>query len=87
MGRNEEAMADFDAVLRMQPHNSHALFRRGFLWKRLKKYDEAAQDFEDAKQAVRTWLRYASRRGHWGWIRAPPVVHPCRLLCIGSSYS
>lgn len=56
MGQNEEAMADFDAVLRMQPGNSHALFRRGFLWKRKKKYDEAAQDFEDAKQAVRYYF-------------------------------
>ena len=56
MGNTEEAMADFDAVLRMQPGNSHALFRRGFLWKRKKKYDEAAQDFEDAKQAVRAFV-------------------------------
>lgn len=36
-------MADFDKVLELQPSNSHALFRRGFLWKRNKKYDEAAQ--------------------------------------------
>jgi tetratricopeptide (TPR) repeat protein len=43
MGNNEAAMADFDKVLELQPSNSHALFRRGFLWKRNKKYDEAAQ--------------------------------------------
>ena len=55
-------MDDFNAVLALQPANAHALFRRGFLWKRLKHYEQAAQDFEDAKKLApenpAMWLDY-----------------------------
>ena len=34
----------------MQPKNSHAYFGRAFAFKALKKYDEAAEDYEQAKQ-------------------------------------
>ena len=57
-----QAMADFDAVLVLQSTNAHALFRRGFLWKKKKNYDQAAQDFEDAKKLEpenpALWLDY-----------------------------
>ena len=34
----------------MQPKNSHAYFGRAFAYKALKQYDEAAEDYEKAKE-------------------------------------
>lgn len=50
-GRLAEALRDFTAVLRMSPVNAHALFRRAFAYKAMKRYDEAAADFEAARAA------------------------------------
>lgn len=33
----------------MQPKNAHAYFRRAFVYKALGKFDEAAEDFEKAR--------------------------------------
>ena len=34
----------------MQPNNPHAYFGRGFAYKSLKKFDEAAEDLEKSKE-------------------------------------
>ena len=43
-------MQDFTRVLEMQPTNARALFRRAFSFKALKCYEEAAEDFEAARE-------------------------------------
>eukprot|EP00873_Tetraselmis_striata_P008318 jgi/Tetstr1/428582/TSEL_018575.t1 len=48
-GRCTEALARFTEVLRLQPDNSHALFRKALAHHTLKQYDTAAQLFEAAK--------------------------------------
>ena len=37
----------------MQPNNAHAFFGRGFAYKNLKEYENAASDFEKAKEKYR----------------------------------
>ena len=37
-------------MIKLQPKNSHAYFGRAFALKALKRYDEAAEDFEKAKE-------------------------------------
>ena len=49
VGRYTEAVLDFSRVLRVHPKNAHAYFRRGFAYKSLGRFDEAAQDLETAK--------------------------------------
>jgi len=44
-----EATEDFTAVIKQSPMNAHAYFRRAFSLKALKRYAEAADDFETAK--------------------------------------
>ena len=46
---HEEAVADFDVVIRKNPKNANAYFRRAFSLKALKKYNQAIEDFEKAK--------------------------------------
>ena len=46
---NENAVKDFDYVVKKNPKNAHAHFRRAFSLKALKRYAEAAEDFEQAK--------------------------------------
>jgi len=46
---HEEAVQDFTAVVDRNPKNAHAHFRRAFSLKALKRYTEAADDFEKAK--------------------------------------
>ena len=46
---HEKAVKDFDYVIKKNPRNAHAYFRRAFSLKSLKKYAEAAEDFEQAK--------------------------------------
>lgn len=43
------AVEDFSAVIKKNPKNAHAYFRRAFSHKALKAYPEAADDFEKAK--------------------------------------
>lgn len=52
LGRHRAATADFTRVLRMEPRNAHALFRRGLSWRALREFERAACDFEDAKVAA-----------------------------------
>ena len=47
---HEEAVKDFDVVISKNPTNAHAHFRRAFSLKALKRWSEAADDFELAKQ-------------------------------------
>ena len=49
ISRYEEAIQDFSSVIKKQPKNAHALFRRAFCYKALKMYDKAADDFEAAR--------------------------------------
>ncbi len=45
----DESIEDFSFVIRHNPHNAHAYFRRGFAYKSLGNLDAAAADFESAK--------------------------------------
>ena len=47
---HENAVKDFDNVIKKQPKNAHAYFRRAFSHKALKNYQIAAEDFEKAKE-------------------------------------
>ena len=68
VGNHAESIIDFTRVLEMQPTNARALFRRGFSYKALKKYTEAAEDFEAAKEIEpddpRLVLDYANPKLH-----------------------
>ncbi len=46
---HEESITDFSTVIKKNPKNAHAYFRRAFSQKALKLYNEAAADFEEAK--------------------------------------
>lgn len=46
---HEAAIDDFSLVIKKNPKNAHAYFRRAFSQKALKRYSEAADDFEMAK--------------------------------------
>ena len=50
IGRVTEAVEDFNSVIRRQPNNANAFFRRGFAHKSLGMFSEAAEDFEKAKK-------------------------------------
>ena len=45
---HEDAVSDFNAVVKRNPCNAHAYFRRAFSLKALKKFAEAANDFQSA---------------------------------------
>ena len=47
---HKEAVQDFNVVIKKNPRNAHAFFRRAFSLKALKNYSEAAEDFETAKK-------------------------------------
>ena len=47
---HEEAVKDFNAVIKKSPTNTHAYFRRAFSLKALKRFSEAAEDFEKARE-------------------------------------
>ena len=42
-------MADFDVVIKKNPKNAHAYFRRAFSLKSLKRFPESVEDFEKAR--------------------------------------
>ena len=46
---HESAVLDFDKVIKKNPKNAHAHFRRAFSHKSLKNFQQAAEDFEKAK--------------------------------------
>ncbi len=46
---HEKAIKDFTTVIRLNPKNAHAYFRRAFSLKAMKRFAEAAEDFEKAK--------------------------------------
>jgi hypothetical protein len=46
---HELAVTDFNLVIKKNPKNAHAYFRRAFSQKALKNYTAAADDFETAK--------------------------------------
>ena len=46
---HEKAVEDFNLVIKKNPKNAHAHFRRAFSHKALKNYSQAADDFEQAK--------------------------------------
>jgi Tfp pilus assembly protein PilF len=45
---HKEAVKDFDSVLKRNPKNAHAHFRRAFSLKALKEFKKAVADFEQA---------------------------------------
>lgn len=47
---HEKAVEDFSSVIKKNPKNAHAHFRRAFSYKSLKMYSQAADDFEKAKE-------------------------------------
>jgi len=46
---HEKAVDDFNIVIRKNPKNANAYFRRAFSLKSLKRYNLAVEDFEKAK--------------------------------------
>lgn len=46
---HEKAVDDFNLLIKKNPKNAHAHFRRAFSQKALKNYSQAADDFEQAK--------------------------------------
>ena len=46
---HKEAVTDFDALLKKNPKNAHAHFRRAFSLKALKKFALAVEDFQQAQ--------------------------------------
>jgi Tfp pilus assembly protein PilF len=46
---HQNAVTDFNEVIKKNPKNAHAHFRRAFSHKMLKNYTQAANDFEKAK--------------------------------------
>jgi len=46
---HDKAVEDFSAVIKKNPKNAHAYFRRAFSYKSTKQFKEAADDFEQAK--------------------------------------
>ena len=76
----DSALAHFDHVLKLQPRNAGALFRRGLVYRSLRQYERAADDLETAKKldpgnpAMRVDYRSMGRRGFW-------VTHP-QVLCM-----
>ena len=47
---HENAVKDFDLLIKKNPKNAHAHFRRAFSHKALKNYAQGAEDFEKAKE-------------------------------------
>lgn len=45
----DQAINDYDVVIRIQPNNAHAFFGRGFAYKNIRDYSQASDDFEIAK--------------------------------------
>ena len=50
IGVHDKAIADFTAVLKKEPRNAHAYFRRAFSNKELKNFQKGVNDFEMAKK-------------------------------------
>ena len=50
IGEHRLACQDFNVVIKKNPRNAHAYFRRAFSLKALKRWSEAADDFEKAKE-------------------------------------
>lgn len=50
---HKEAVKDFDSVLKRNPKNAHAHFRRAFSLKALKEFKKAVADFEQAQNLDR----------------------------------
>ena len=48
--KHSQALEDFNLVIKLQPNNPHAYFRRAWSLKALGDLDQAASDFEYAKQ-------------------------------------
>ncbi|KAF4702973.1 hypothetical protein FOZ63_000098, partial [Perkinsus olseni] len=57
-GEHEKALRHFSEVLRWQPLNARAMFRRAFSFKALKMFDEAAEDFEAARELEPNDMRF-----------------------------
>ena len=47
---HESALSDFGQVIKMNPKNAHAHFRRAFSYKAVKNFTLATEDFEQAKK-------------------------------------
>jgi tetratricopeptide (TPR) repeat protein len=47
-GKTEEALAEFDKAIALDPHNAQALYNRGLLYQREKQHQQAVADFTSA---------------------------------------
>lgn len=47
-GKTEEALAEFDKAIALDPHNAQALYNRGLLYQREKQHEAAVADFTSA---------------------------------------
>ncbi len=46
LGKYDEAIADYNQVIKLKPKYAEAYSNRGNVYKKLKKYDEAIADYE-----------------------------------------
>ena len=60
LNNHPQAIEDFNTVLKHQPNNARARFRRGFSLKAVKKFQLAAEDFEAAKDTASLLVEYRS---------------------------
>ena len=74
--RHDEALACYSSVLKKQPNNCNALFRRGLVLKALKRYDEAATDLEAAKALRPLDARFYMNYSHADVLLRLPVCRP-----------
>ena len=83
---HEKAVDDFNQVIKKNPKNAHASFRRAFSLKSLKFFDTAVDDFEQAKSLDPTnpkmVVNYKKLKGIACIILCKPGEEP--LFWIGS---
>jgi Tfp pilus assembly protein PilF len=54
-GKSEEALAEFDKAIALNPHNAHALYSRGLLYQAEKQHQLAIDDFSSASGLTPQW--------------------------------
>src|SRR6266436_682994 len=54
-GKTEEALAEFDKAIALDPHNAHALYSRGLLYQAEKQHQLAIDDFSSASGLTPQW--------------------------------
>jgi predicted O-linked N-acetylglucosamine transferase (SPINDLY family) len=67
LARHQEALASFDQMLRLEPHNSAGLNARANVLRDLKRYEEAIEDYDNAIGAKPDYAEALVNRGYTKW--------------------